>query len=53
MTSPARSKTLIQGQHLLGIAELSSGEIVALLDLADRYVELSRQIEKCSPGAPR
>jgi aspartate carbamoyltransferase catalytic subunit len=46
MTSPIRPPRLLQGQHLLGIEEMSSQEIVALLDLADRYVEVNRQIEK-------
>jgi aspartate carbamoyltransferase catalytic subunit len=31
---------------LLGIAEISPPEITALLDLAERYVEVNRQIEK-------
>lgn len=44
MTS--RPKRIIEGQHLLGIEELSATEINNLLDLADGYVELSRQIEK-------
>lgn len=42
----ARAKTILRGQHLLGIEALSPDEIKALLDLADGYVELSRQIEK-------
>jgi aspartate carbamoyltransferase catalytic subunit len=41
-----RAKPILTGQHLLGIEGLSSQEITDLLDLADSYVELSRQIEK-------
>jgi aspartate carbamoyltransferase catalytic subunit len=47
MTSPApRPDPILKGQHLLGIENLSAGEITALLDLGHRYVELNRQIEK-------
>ncbi len=47
MTSPGtRPKTIINGQHLLAISDLSPDEISALLNLGDRYVELNRQIEK-------
>ena len=46
MTSARNPKRLIEGQHLLGIESLSAQEIVALLDLGERYVELSRQIDK-------
>jgi aspartate carbamoyltransferase catalytic subunit len=46
MTSPIRPPRLLKGLHLLGIEEMSSQEIVALLDLAERYVEVNRQIEK-------
>src|SRR5688572_33320434 len=41
-----RAKTILKGQHLLAIEGLVSEEISGLLDLADGYVELSRQIEK-------
>jgi aspartate carbamoyltransferase catalytic subunit len=40
------SKTILHGQHLLGIEDIGPGEITALLDLAERYVELNRQTEK-------
>jgi len=40
---PAR---ILEGQHLLGVEALKVGEIDALLGLADRYVELNRQIDK-------
>ena len=49
MTSPIRPPRLLKGLHLLGIEEMSSQEIVALLDLSDRYVEVNRQIEKRHP----
>jgi aspartate carbamoyltransferase catalytic subunit len=42
----ARAKPVLKGQHLLTIEALSPDEINNLLDLADGYVELSRQIEK-------
>ena len=42
----ARAQRILKGQHLLGIEALSSQEITSLLDLADGYVELSRQIDK-------
>jgi aspartate carbamoyltransferase catalytic subunit len=42
----APPKTLFSRRHLLGIEGLSSSEIVALLDLADSAVEISRQVEK-------
>jgi aspartate carbamoyltransferase catalytic subunit len=46
MTTARNSRRLIEGQHLLGIESLSAQEIVKLLDLGERYVELSRQIDK-------
>jgi aspartate carbamoyltransferase catalytic subunit len=47
MTSlETRSEPILKGQHLLGIESLSAAEITALLDLAGRYVELNRQIDK-------
>jgi aspartate carbamoyltransferase catalytic subunit len=46
MTSPKRPPRIVTGQHLLGIEELPAPEIVALLDLGERYVEVSRQIDK-------
>src|SRR6476660_5144748 len=46
MTSAPNSKRLIESQHLLGIEFLSAQDIVKLIDLGDRYVELSRQIDK-------
>jgi aspartate carbamoyltransferase catalytic subunit len=41
-----RPEPILKGQHLLGIESLSAAEIIALLDLGGRYVELNRQIEK-------
>ncbi len=46
MTSPQRPRALLKAQHLLAIEDISPAEIVSLLDLAERYVEVSRQIEK-------
>ena len=40
------SKRLIESRHLLGIEPLSQQDIVKLLDLGERYVEVSRQIDK-------
>jgi aspartate carbamoyltransferase catalytic subunit len=37
---------ILKNRHILSIAPLSREEIVAILDLADRYVELNRQIRK-------
>jgi aspartate carbamoyltransferase catalytic subunit len=45
MTAPKPSR-LLTGQHLLGIEGLPRSEILSLLDLGDRYVEVSRQIDK-------
>src|SRR5580700_2295353 len=39
-------KPIFSQRHLLGIEGLSPLEIVALLDLADSAVEISRQVEK-------
>ncbi|QRG05190.1 aspartate carbamoyltransferase catalytic subunit [Xanthobacter dioxanivorans] len=36
----------LSGRDLLGIEGLSAGEILGLLDLAEEFVELNRQIEK-------
>jgi aspartate carbamoyltransferase catalytic subunit len=41
-----RRTPLLKGQHLLAIADVSSAEIEALLELAGKYVEVNRQIEK-------
>ena len=46
MTSARNPKRLIESQHLLGIEPLSAQDIVKLIDLGERYVELSRQIDK-------
>ncbi len=42
----SRPDRILEGQHLLGIEALKVAEIEALLGLADRYVELNRQIDK-------
>ena len=36
----------LRARHLLGIDHLAPAEIVAILDLAERYVELNRRTEK-------
>src|SRR5579864_2773669 len=41
-----KSSFALSRRHLLGIAGLSSEEITGLLDLAEQFVELNRQIEK-------
>ena len=41
-----KSSFVLSRRHLLGIEGLSADEIVGLLDLADEFVELNRQIEK-------
>ncbi|MEG9883454.1 MAG: aspartate carbamoyltransferase catalytic subunit [Hyphomicrobiales bacterium] len=41
-----QSGSILSGQHLLGVESLSLEEINRLLDLADRYVELNRRIDK-------
>ncbi|MBC8038451.1 MAG: aspartate carbamoyltransferase catalytic subunit [Rhizobiales bacterium] len=46
MTSPQRPRALLKAQHLLAIEDISPSEITALLDLAEKYVEISRHIEK-------
>ncbi|MBI2719894.1 MAG: aspartate carbamoyltransferase catalytic subunit [Rhizobiales bacterium] len=46
MTSSQRPQPLFKSPHLLSIGDISPFEIVALLDLADTYVEVSRQIDK-------
>ena len=40
---------LIKAQHLLAIDDISSLEAIRLLDLADRYVGVSRQTDKREP----
>jgi aspartate carbamoyltransferase catalytic subunit len=42
----ARAETILKSSHLLGTETLSVGEIMALLDLADTYVALSRSANK-------
>ncbi|MGF7162742.1 aspartate carbamoyltransferase catalytic subunit [Rhodoligotrophos appendicifer] len=41
-----RPKSILSQPHLLGVEGLSPSEVMSLLDLADNYVELSRQREK-------
>src|SRR5688572_19341322 len=46
MNMAPQSSFVLSQRHLLGIAGLSHADIVGLLDLADTFVELNRQIEK-------
>ena len=46
MTIAPKSSFVLSRKHLLGIDGLSRAEIVGLLDLAEEFVELNRQIEK-------
>jgi aspartate carbamoyltransferase catalytic subunit len=46
MTYPGHPPVTFGRKHLLGIQGLNRLEITNLLDLADSYVELSRQVEK-------
>ena len=41
-----KSTFVLSGRHLLGIEGLSHADIVGLLDLAEEFVTLNRQIEK-------
>ena len=46
MNMAPKSSFVLSQRHLLGIAGLSHADIVGLLDLADTFVALNRQIEK-------
>jgi aspartate carbamoyltransferase catalytic subunit len=46
MNSPQRTDPLLKSPHLLGIGDISPLEIASLLDLAEKYVEVSRQVQK-------
>ena len=46
MTSAQKSSFVLSRRHLLGIEGLSRDEITGLLDLAEEFVELNRQVEK-------
>jgi aspartate carbamoyltransferase catalytic subunit len=46
MNIAAKNPFVLSRRHLLGIQGLSPDEITGLLDLADEYVDLNRQIEK-------
>jgi aspartate carbamoyltransferase catalytic subunit len=46
MNIAQKSSFVLSHRHLLGIEGLSRDEIVGLLDLAEEFVELNRQIEK-------
>src|ERR1043165_8692661 len=46
MNIAPKTSFVLSRRHLLGIEGLSAREINGLLDLADEYVDLNRQIEK-------
>ncbi|MPZ56738.1 MAG: aspartate carbamoyltransferase catalytic subunit [Rhizobiales bacterium] len=46
MNIASKSSFVLHQRHLLGIEGLSRDEIVGLLDLAEEFVDLNRQIEK-------
>jgi aspartate carbamoyltransferase catalytic subunit len=46
MNIAPKSSFVLNKKHLLGIEGLSAAEIYGLLDLAEEFVELNRQIEK-------
>src|ERR1051325_5680551 len=46
MNIAPKSSFVLSRRHLLGIEGLSRADIVGLLDLAEEFVELNRQIEK-------
>jgi aspartate carbamoyltransferase catalytic subunit len=46
MNIAQKSAFVLSNRHLLGIEGLSRADIIGLLDLAEEFVELNRQIEK-------
>ncbi|MBN9039769.1 MAG: aspartate carbamoyltransferase [Rhizobiales bacterium 62-47] len=46
MTLATKSTFALAHRHLLGIEGLSASDITGLLDLAEEYVELNRQVDK-------
>jgi aspartate carbamoyltransferase catalytic subunit len=46
MNIATKSSFVLSQRHLLGIATLSYADIIGLLDLAEKFVELNRQVEK-------
>ncbi len=46
MTPAPKSAFVLSQRHLLGIEGLSAADITGLLDLAEEYVELNRQVDK-------
>ena len=46
MNIAPKTSFVLHQRHLLGIERLSPDEIVGLLDLAEEFVDLNRQIEK-------
>ena len=46
MNIASKSSFVLSRKHLLGIEGLTPEEIFGLLDLAEEFVELNRQVEK-------
>ena len=46
MTPAPKSSFVLGHRHLLGIEGLSVADITGLLDLAEEYVEVNRQVDK-------
>ena len=46
MTIAPKTSFVLSKRHLLGIEGLSQNDISGLLDLAEEFVELNRQVEK-------
>ena len=46
MNIAPKSSFVLSSRHLLGIEKLSYSDIVGLLDLAEEFVVLNRQVEK-------
>jgi len=46
MTNAPKSQFVLNQKHLLGIEGLSAADITGLLELAEEFVELNRQVEK-------
>ncbi len=51
MNIATKSTFVLNRRHLLGIEGLSPDEIIGLLDLAEEFVELNRQIEEARVAA--
>src|SRR5258708_13502533 len=52
MNIAPKTTFVLHQRHLLGMEGLSPDEIVGLLDLAEEFVDLNRQIEKTGTSLP-